>query len=95
MQKALHLKFEKAIILTFVNPSLVFIPGWIEQKKLLILGFGIFGIVHSRPRYGHLKIDFHLLSISTFNGHSLTPLLAVDLGPLSRDGADQTIDFRL
>jgi hypothetical protein len=50
MQKAIHLKFEKAIILTFVNPSLVFIPGWIEQKKLLILGFGIFGIVHSRPK---------------------------------------------
>jgi len=27
-----------------------FIPRWIEQKKLLILGFGIFGIVHSRPK---------------------------------------------
>ena len=35
MQKAIHLKFEKAIILTFVNPSLVFIPGWIEQKKTI------------------------------------------------------------
>ena len=50
MQKAIHLKFEKAIILTFVNPSLVFIPGWIEQKKLLILGFGTFVKVHSRPK---------------------------------------------
>ena len=50
MLKAILMKFEKAIILTFVNPSLVSIPGWIEQKKLLILGFGIFGKVHSRPK---------------------------------------------
>ena len=28
------MKFEKAIILTFVNPSLVSIPGWIEQQKI-------------------------------------------------------------
>ena len=48
--KSIHLRFEKAIKLTFVNQSLVCIPVWIEQIKLLILGFGIFGIVHSRPK---------------------------------------------
>ena len=50
LHKAIHLKFERAIILTFVNPCLVSIPGWIKQKKILILGFGIFGKVHSRPK---------------------------------------------
>ncbi len=37
-----HLNFEKAFKLIFVNKSLVCIPVWIEQKKLLNLGFGIF-----------------------------------------------------
>ena len=55
MLKAILMKFEKAITLTFVNPSLVSIPGWIEQKKLLVLGFGIFGKVHSRPKIWSLE----------------------------------------
>ena len=38
--EATHLKFEKAIKLTFV----------IKQIKLLILGFGIFEKVYSRPK---------------------------------------------
>ena len=52
MHKAIHLfeKFENAFKLKFVNESLVCIPVWIEQKKLLILGFGIFEKVHSRPK---------------------------------------------
>ena len=48
--KAILLKFEKAITLRFVNLSLVYIPGWIEQKILIDLGFDIFRKVHSRPK---------------------------------------------
>ena len=48
--KAILLKFEKAITLRFVNLSLVYIPGWIEQKILIDLGFGIFRKVHSHPK---------------------------------------------
>ena len=36
--EAIHLKFEKAIILTFVKLSMFCIHGWIA-KKLFILGF--------------------------------------------------------
>ena len=50
MHKALHIKVKKTFKLTFVNKSLVCIPVWIEQKKLLILGFGIFEKVHLRPK---------------------------------------------
>ena len=45
MHKAILLKFEKAIILTFVNPSFVSIPGWIEKK----LDRGSIG---TNPMYG-------------------------------------------
>ena len=85
--KAIHFKFEKVIKLTFLNQSLVCIPVWIEQIKPLILGFGIFEKVHSRP----LKMDSHLQWVLTHNGQ-----LVVDLAPFSRAGAeeDQTIDFR-
>ena len=62
MYKAILLKFEKAIILTFVNPSLVSIPGWIEQKKLLVLGFGIFGSDRS-PRRGNVGSPSVRLSV--------------------------------
>ena len=48
--EALHLNFEKVIKVTFVSQSLVCIPVWIEQIILLILGFGIFEKVHSRPK---------------------------------------------
>ena len=52
MHKAIHLfeKFENAFKLKFVDESLVCISVWIEQKKLLILGLGIFEKVHSRPK---------------------------------------------
>jgi len=50
MQKAIHLKFEKSYHIDICQPKFGLYSWMDREKKLLILGFGIFGIVHSRPK---------------------------------------------